>query len=117
MNNYNYPTSKSPGLKLLICSLGCFAAISIGGLFQPGEFYQELNRAPWTPPNIAFPIVWTILYVLIALSGWVIAKSGQLTLIVLWWVQLALNAAWSWVFFGEFWVALAMLDIILPRPS
>ncbi len=113
MNDFSYPTSRSPGLKLLICSLACFAAISIGGLFQPGEWYESLNRAPWSPPGIAFPIVWTILYVLIALSGWAIAKSGQSLLVALWWIQLALNAAWSWLFFGEYWTGLALLDIVL----
>ncbi len=113
MSNFNYPTAQSTGLKLLLCSVGCFAALSFGGLFLPGEWYQSLNRAPWNPPNVVFPIVWTILYIMIALSGWIIAKSGQTTLIVLWWAQLVLNAAWSWLFFGEYWVALAMLDILL----
>ncbi|MDG1905758.1 MAG: tryptophan-rich sensory protein [Arenicella sp.] len=113
MSNFDHPITKSPGLKLLICVFGCFATLSIGGLFQPGEWYQDLNRAPWNPPNIVFPIVWTTLYIMIALSGWIIAKSNQTTLIILWWVQLALNAAWSWLFFGEYWPGVALLDIIL----
>ena len=113
MNNFNYPTTKSPGIKLLLCGLACFAALSIGGLFQPGDWYQSLNRAPWNPPNIVFPIVWSILYIMIALSGWIIAKSGQSTLIVLWSAQLVLNAAWSWLFFGEYWPGLALLDIMV----
>lgn len=106
-------TTPRPALKLLICSLACIAALSFGGLFQPGEWYTQINRAPWTPPNIAFPIVWTALYLMIALSGWIIAKSGKPLLMALWWGQLLLNAAWSWLFFGQHWVLLALIDIAL----
>ena len=111
MSNFNL-TSR-PGIKLLVCSLGCIAALAIGGLYQPGEWYTDLNRAPWNPPNLVFPIAWTILYVLIAIAGWIIAKAGKPILVTLWWLQLAFNAAWSWLFFGEQWILLALVDLAL----
>ena len=113
MTEFKIKTARSPAIKFLLCSLGCVIALSFGGLFQPGEWYTQLNRAPWNPPNIAFPIVWSILYVLIALSGWIIAKANQPLLISLWWIQLALNAVWSWFFFGQQWILLALVDIVL----
>lgn len=91
----------------------CIAVLGFGGLFTPGEWYQGLNKAPWSPPNIAFPIVWTVLYGLIALAGWRIALAGHAGLIKLWFVQLFMNAIWSWLFFGQQWVAAALLDILL----
>lgn len=90
----------------------CVAALAFGGLFTPGEWYESLNQAPWTPPNLVFPIVWTVLYVFIAIAGWQIAKTGNQTLLVLWYAQLILNALWSWIFFGQYWVTLALVDIV-----
>lgn len=113
MSHIQYPTTPRPAIKLLVCALACVAALAIGGLFQPGAWYEGIEKAPWTPPNIAFPIVWTTLYVLIALSGWIVSKANDAPLIRLWWAQLVLNAAWSWLFFGEQWVWLALVDIAL----
>ncbi|MTH98807.1 TspO/MBR family protein [Roseibium sp. RKSG952] len=72
-----------------------------GAVFKPGPWYQSLKRPSWTPPNWAFPVVWTILYVMIAVSGWLVwSSAGWGAALVLWGVQLILNAAWSWLFFG-----------------
>lgn len=101
---------------LFLCLLACLLALGIGGLFIPGEWYENLNRAPWSPPNIAFPIVWSILYILIAIAGWKIfslPKSGNTDLRVLWLSQLVINAIWSWIFFGEHWVLIGLIDIAL----
>ena len=94
-------------------ALACFAVFLFGGLFRPGEWYESLNKAPWSPPNIAFPIVWTMLYISIAIVGHQIAQSKATTLLKLWWIQLAVNAIWSWIFFGQHWASLALLDICL----
>lgn len=91
----------------------CFLVYLFGGLFRPGLWYQTLNLAPWTPPDLAFPIVWAALYVLIAVAGWQLAKAKQSTLLSVWLLQLILNAVWSWIFFGEHWVLLALIDIVL----
>ena len=98
---------------LLVFLLICFAVFSFGGLFRPGDWYLSLNQAPWSPPNIAFPIVWSFLYVFIAIAGWQIYHQGNSTLRALWITQLILNGLWSWVFFGQHWVVVALINIVL----
>ena len=84
-----------------------------GGLFRPGGWYDELVKAPWTPPDLAFPIAWSILYILIAIAGYVLAKNKATSLLKLWWAQLVFNGAWSWMFFGEHWTLLALVDLAI----
>ncbi len=45
-------------------------AASSGALFKPGRWYETLLKPGWTPPGWVFPVVWTPLYVAIAVSGW-----------------------------------------------
>lgn len=86
-------------------------AASTGATFLPGPWYETLRKPSWTPPNWAFPVVWTILYVMIAAAGWLVWKAEGLGLLVgLWLVQLVLNAAWSWIMFGQKNIALALVD-------
>ena len=91
-------------LSLFVFIAACFAAAMTGAFFRPGKWYERLDKPPWTPPNWAFPLVWTILYGMIAVAGWSLwtAPEGRdATLpLVLWALQLSLNAAWSPVFFG-----------------
>jgi translocator protein len=90
-----------------------FAALT-GVQFSPGEWYETLIKAPWTPPNWLFAPVWTLLYIAIAVAGWYIWLSIPRTLsmpLVLWIVQLILNTAWSWLFFGLHRPDLALIDI------
>ena len=91
------------------------AAAIFGSRFEPGEWYEHLIKAPWTPPNWVFAPVWTLLYISIALAGWLVwrAKKGVSTALALWLGQLLLNAAWSWLFFGRHLMGLALLDITL----
>lgn len=91
----------------------CISTYLFGGLFIPGEWYQQLNRAPWSPPDIAFPFVWTLLYAMIAFAGIKCQQSGDKQLLRLWFIQLFFNATWSWVFFGQHWVLLGLLNILI----
>lgn len=91
----------------------CLLVFMFGGLFRPGDWYTKLNIAPWSPPDIAFPIVWGILYALIAVAGWLLFGSGHNSLKRLWILQLGLNAAWSWIFFGQHWVLAGLIEIVL----
>ena len=79
----------------------CMAAAATGILFQPGPWYDALRKPSWTPPRWAFPVAWTILYVMIAVAAARVAglpASG--TALALWSVQIALNTLWTPVFFG-----------------
>ena len=84
--------------------LACFAAASTGAVFQPGTWYERLSKPAWVPPNWLFPVAWAALYVMIAMAGWLVWRaagfSGAPLALGLWAVQLVLNAAWSWIFFG-----------------
>jgi len=91
----------------------CFTVAYIGAIFPPGQWYEDLNRAPWSPPNIAFPIVWSTLYCFIAISGWWVFLHGLKKQKTLWCIQLILNVVWSWIFFGQHWVAVGLVDLLL----
>jgi len=91
-------------LSLFVFIAACFAAAMTGAFFGPGKWYAALEKPSWVPPNWAFPVVWTLMYGMIAAAGWIVwsvAEPGAATLpLVLWALQLALNALWSPVFFG-----------------
>lgn len=81
--------------------LACGAAASTGALFPTGPWYEALRKPSWTPPNIAFPIVWTSLYLLMAAAAArVSAFDGAQAGLALWAVQIAFNTLWTPVFFG-----------------
>jgi len=109
----NNPTLAENWKSLSIFLFACFLVFSFGGLFRPGDWYLALNKAPWNPPNIAFPIVWSFLYIFIAVAGWQIFHRGNTTLKTLWLLQLIFNALWSWVFFGQQWVLIGLINIII----
>ena len=83
------------------------------------SWYRSLNKPKFTPPDQVFPVVWTTLYALMAWSGyrvWSAAPSRQRnTALRLWMSQLAANAKWSKLFFGEHRPGLALADIIAPQ--
>lgn len=92
---------RTPVTDILVFLCLSFAAAAFGALFEPGEWYAGLNKPELTPPDQVFAPVWTVLYVCIAVSGAMVWRERGLCLaMVLWGLQLVLNAAWSWIFFG-----------------
>lgn len=96
-----------------------FIAAAIGGAasIQAGSFYTRLTRPDWAPPPWIFGPVWTALYALMGISAWLVWRVGgfraarlALTLFL---TQLALNALWTWLFFGWQRGALAFVDILV----
>jgi len=81
-----------------------FLAAAAGAFSPPGDWYETLAKPSWTPPGWLFGPVWTALYAMIGVSAWLVWRDHGSDAIrwalVLWGVQLALNAAWSPVFFG-----------------
>ena len=78
-----------------------FAAGSTGALFPTGEWYKQLNKPSWTPPNWLFPIAWTSLYLLMSFAGARVAVlDGNAYAMAFWAMQIAFNAIWTPVFFG-----------------
>lgn len=98
----------------------CFTAAGIGGywtsLSQPG-WYDELAKPSWTPPSWLFGPVWTTLYLAMAVAAWLVWRhggwAGQRRPLTLFLVQLALNTAWSGLFFGLRSPGLGMLEIVI----
>ncbi|WP_126975287.1 tryptophan-rich sensory protein TspO [Frigidibacter oleivorans] len=79
----------------------CVAAGATGFLFKPGPWYDGLRKPSWTPPNWAFPVVWTVLYLLMAWAAARVAVlPGNGQALAFWAMQIALNTLWTPVFFG-----------------
>lgn len=100
---------------LALFGLAAFVTAAIGGLGVSGtaQEYQNLVQPAWAPPSWLFGPVWTVLYVLIALSGWLVwERVGWGPALVAYAVQLTLNAAWTPLFFGAGAYRLALVDII-----
>lgn len=88
---------------LLVFILVNLVAASSGGIFQPGEWYERLEKPDWVPPNWAFPVVWSVIFALNIAAGWLVwraAGSEAWLAMTLYGVNLLLNALWSACFFG-----------------
>lgn len=94
--------------RLVLCLMLCLAIGFIGSQFTAREiptWYASLAKPWWTPPTAVFPVAWTILYILMAVSLWrlweraPVSRSGALA-VLLFFAQLVLNAIWTPVFFG-----------------
>ena len=93
--------------------LSSFAAAGLGGIATSAGlkgWYQSLRKPSWTPPNRIFGPVWTILYIQMAISAWLVrremtkhpekSEQGKEALVA-WGTQISLNLLWSLVFFGS----------------
>eukprot|EP00178_Gracilaria_changii_P013661 TRINITY_DN38543_c0_g1_i1.p1 TRINITY_DN38543_c0_g1~~TRINITY_DN38543_c0_g1_i1.p1 ORF type:complete len:205 (-),score=13.41 TRINITY_DN38543_c0_g1_i1:161-775(-) len=103
-------------VSLAIWIIGLQAVGGVIGLIISPEiqtWYKNLNLPPVNPPNWVFPIAWTILYTLIAISGWVLQYSpsfpGLSTLRNLNWLQLILNWSWCFLFFSFHTTGIALV--------
>lgn len=94
-----------------------FGAAYIGSRFPVDDWYTELVKPPWNPPNWLFGPVWSVLYLLMAISVWLVwLKEGLADAFIplgIFLLQLVLNAAWSWLFFGKHEMGIAFLEILL----
>jgi tryptophan-rich sensory protein len=81
----------------------------------PG-WYAELSKPSFTPPNQVFGPVWSILYLMMAVAGWLVWRSrgpARNRALALFGVQLALNLAWSVLFFGLKLIGPALIEIFV----
>jgi tryptophan-rich sensory protein len=96
--------------------LGAAAAAAIASIPAP-EFYAQLAKPSWAPPAWLFGPVWSVLYLMIAVSAWLIwlrrAQPGVRLGLWLFMLQLVLNAAWTWLFFHWHRGALSFAEILL----
>jgi tryptophan-rich sensory protein len=104
----------------LFVALSLGGGLLIGAFNTPGDWYAALEKPPFNAPGWLFGPVWTTLYVLIGVAGWrTWQKARSSAAMWLWWLQMALNFAWSPVFFtlhnigAAFAIILALLLTIL----
>lgn len=98
-------------------ALVTFAAASSGAVFKPDAWYRAMRKPGWTPRDWVFPTVWTPLYLMIAASGWLVWReagvAGAFVPLLVYLLQLALNAGWSAIFFGLRRPGLAFAEVLL----
>ncbi|MGB7546744.1 MAG: TspO/MBR family protein [Terracidiphilus sp.] len=105
----------------LIFWLGlCFTAAGIGGRWTTVEipsWYRTLARPAFAPPDWVFGPVWSLLYALMAIAAWQVWQSAPSQLrawgLALFVAQLALNLAWSWIFFRQHAIGAAAVEVVL----
>src|SRR4030066_220227 len=94
--------------KMVICVVACLAAGAIGSIFTRqaiSTWYATLEKPAFNPPNWLFAPVWTLLYIMMGVAAFLVWRKGlenkqvRIALIVFL-VQLVLNALWSGAFFG-----------------
>jgi len=105
-------------LKIIIFLVINFAALGIGSIFTgsgvPSEWYQSLNKAPWTPPGWMFGAAWTTIMVCFSIFMAFAWKNtpNQNLFISLFVLQLILNILWSLVFFKFHFTLVGLVVII-----
>lgn len=107
-------------IPLIIGYLSNIISTFLSGL-STSTYYSQLIKPSFAPPSFIFPIVWTILYILMGISSYKILKKGyDLTKVkdamFYYWLQLALNFVWSILFFGldlRFTALVAMILLII----
>ena len=105
--------------KLIIClaiplAVGGLAALLSGGM----DTYQTLNQPPLSPPGWVFPVVWSILYLLMGYASYRILISDAdpnaiRKALTFYFIQLVLNFLWPLVFFGLQWYFAAFILLLV----
>ena len=80
------------------------------------DWYDTLDKPGFTPPGATFGIVWTVLYVMIAVGGWRAWRAAADATPTWWWgVQMSLNLLWTVVFFGwrAPWAGVVVIAVLI----
>jgi len=105
----------------LIVSMGtCLLVGGSGSLVTATsvrEWYPHIQKPSWTPPDAAFGPVWSVLYLLMGVSAWLIWRNSEGSTrrrtLLIFVTQLVLNGIWSFLFFGLRSPGWAALEIVL----
>ena len=101
------------GLAVFVVAVAAVAVIGSLSAVSAASDYAALQRPSWAPPSWLFGPVWTVLYVMIAFSGWLAWRAGARRSLALFGLQLVLNALWTPLFFAGGRFGLALVDIVL----
>ena len=98
---------------MLLCVVGGAAS---GLATPPDAWYWQLSKPAWTPPPWLFGPVWTLLYMMMGVSAWLLwarrSGPGGRAAMALFLAQLALNFAWTPLFFGLHALGVAMAEMV-----
>lgn len=102
-------------IALAVSFVVTFAASASGAVFRPGDWYAGLRKPRWTPPNWAFPVVWSLLFCAMAISAWLVWETAGVAAwpaLALYGAHLLVNAVWSFLFFGLKRLDWAMAEVV-----
>lgn len=118
MSTLTQPSDRRDGQWLAL--VGFLAAVTVvaivGGVAASGSVatYRRLELPPFAPPSWVFGPVWSVLYLLIAIAGWLVwRRMGLDRAMVPYAAQLVLNAAWTPLFFAGGWYGAALVEIVV----
>ncbi len=108
-----------PWLVLIIFFAICLGAGGLGSLLGANgirSWYPQQRKPAGTPPSWVFGPVWTSLYVLMAISAWLVWREygrGARPALLIFFAQLALNVAWPGIFFGSRMAGIAFFEVVI----
>ena len=108
-------------VRALIVSAGTCLLVGAGSavvtVTSVKEWYPRIQKPAWAPPDAVFGPVWTALFLLMGVSAWLVwrdsAGSARRRAIGIFSLQLVLNGAWSFIFFGLHRPGWAALEIVV----
>jgi translocator protein len=116
----NPVTTTTRWIGLAVFILVCLGAGGLGAIATTPEidgWYRTLAKPAWNPPDSVFGPVWTTLFILMGIAGWLVWKPAGFKAaampLTLFGVQLVLNVAWSWIFFGMHQPGWAFVEIVV----
>lgn len=104
-------------LGFIVVCYGVSLLASMVTIPEVRSWYPGIRKPAWTPPDWLFGPVWTLLYGMMAVSGWLVWRaagfSGARSALAMFIIQLLLNGAWSFIFFKFHRIEAALADISL----
>lgn len=118
------------GVVLLLVVVAIAGFGSLASTSHVDGWYADAQKVPWNPPDAVFGPAWSVLYLMIAIAGFLLWRAGRTTdrepdrgrrTLVLYVVQLALNAMWTPAFFAGYpvlgeaawWIAMAVISALI----
>jgi translocator protein len=116
--NRQSPPGQWRAVLLIVLAVVVTAVAGSIASVDASEFYAQLAKPRWAPPAGVFAPVWTLLYLLMMVSAWLVWRArgsfeAAALPLGLFFGQLVLNALWSWLFFRWRLGALALVDVAL----
>ncbi|WP_092467102.1 TspO/MBR family protein [Winogradskyella thalassocola] len=95
-----------------------FAGLALGSFFMgdaiTGEWYSNLNKAPWTPPGWVFGATWTLIMICFSVYlSYLFTIRNSKFVISIYTIAVVLNVSWNYLFFNQQLPNLALVNIIL----